>query len=63
MTAIIIDIRNAAIRICPGDDEGVPWLAIAPRGHAWAFSSLADAHREAAWLSKNFDLPIRVLPR
>ena len=56
MSAAIIDIRNEAIRVCPG--EGA-WLAIAPKGHGWLFADKADAVREARWLSRNHNLPIR----
>jgi len=63
MSAIVIDIRDRSIRILPGEDDDVPWLAIAPRGHAWVFASLADARREAKWLAQNFDLPIREIRR
>jgi hypothetical protein len=38
------------------DDGG--WLVIA-RAHGWLFGSLADARREARWLSQNLGLPIR----
>jgi hypothetical protein len=56
MTAQIININDRAIRILSGE-EG--WLACAPRGHCWAFGDKAGAVREAEWLSRNFNLPVR----
>jgi hypothetical protein len=52
--------RNAAIFVFEErDDDG--WLTIAG-GYGWLFGSLAEARREARWLSQNLGLPIRGAP-
>jgi len=55
--APVTGIFDHVIRVELDRREG--WVAIAPRGHAWAFADRADAVREARWLSRNFGLPIR----
>jgi hypothetical protein len=60
MTAAIIQFparRRAAVLICRERDGG-GWLALAANGHGWLCGSLAEARREAKWLTGNLGLPI-----
>ena len=38
--------------------EDQAWLVLA-RGHGWLFGCYREALREARWLSRNLDFPIR----
>jgi hypothetical protein len=49
--------RSTAILVC-AERGGDGWLAIAG-ARGWLFGSLAEALREARWLSRNLDFPIR----
>lgn len=48
----------ASVLIVPERDGG-GWLALAG-SHGWLFGSLTEARREARWLARNCNLPVRV---
>jgi hypothetical protein len=53
--------RVASILIVPERDGG-GWLALAG-SHGWLCGSLNEARREARWLARNFNLPVREIVR
>ena len=57
MTVIRLPVRNCIWVVA--DSDCAPWLVLAPGGHGWAHGDEQSAQADAAWLAKNFDLPIR----
>ena len=55
MTAHIVRFPSR-ITIAPDSSGG--WLVLTPRRHGWLHGSLADARKDAAWLSKNLGIAV-----
>jgi hypothetical protein len=56
MAATILQFPPFTVRIVREDDDA--WLVVA-RGHGWLHGSQREAVAEAAWLSRNYGVPIR----
>jgi hypothetical protein len=57
MTVVRLPIRSSIWIVENGDDG--PWVVLAPGNHGWVHGDEQSAQADAAWLAKNFDLPIR----